>query len=74
LFRVQVFAAANTPSLAMDDAIPEEEKGRRLAVSRRSSARFRRPGMRDAGQTFEVLVSGKSRREYQWSGTPHRTA
>jgi tRNA-2-methylthio-N6-dimethylallyladenosine synthase len=59
----------NTPSLKMADAIPEEEKGRRLAVlmdRQREIQRARNEKL--VGETFEVLVDGKSRRENQWSG------
>jgi tRNA-2-methylthio-N6-dimethylallyladenosine synthase len=59
----------NTPSLKMADAIPEEEKGRRLAIlmdRQREIQRVRNEKL--IGETFEVLVDGKSRRENQWSG------
>ena len=59
----------NTPSLKMADAIPEEEKGRRLAIlmdRQREIQRLRNEKL--IGETFEVLVDGKSRRENQWSG------
>jgi len=59
----------NTPSLAMDDAIPEDEKSRRLAIlldKQREIQRFRNEKL--VGETFEVLVDGKSKRENQWSG------
>src|SRR6202795_1040424 len=59
----------NTPSLKMADAIPEEEKGRRLAIlmdRQREIQRVRNE--RTVGETFEVLVDGKSRREKQRAG------
>jgi tRNA-2-methylthio-N6-dimethylallyladenosine synthase len=59
----------NTPSLKMADAIPEDEKGRRLAIlmdRQREIQRVRNEKL--IGETFEVLVDGKSRRENQWSG------
>jgi tRNA-2-methylthio-N6-dimethylallyladenosine synthase len=59
----------NTPSLKMPDAIPEEEKGRRLGIlmdRQREIQRVRNERL--VGETFEVLVDGKSRRENQWSG------
>jgi tRNA-2-methylthio-N6-dimethylallyladenosine synthase len=59
----------NTPSMKMADAIPEEEKGRRLAIlmdRQREIQRMRNEKL--VGDTFEVLVDGKSRRENQWSG------
>jgi len=59
----------NTPSLKMDDAIPEEEKSRRLGVLLEKQREIQRArNERLVGRTFEVLVEGKSRRENQWSG------
>jgi tRNA-2-methylthio-N6-dimethylallyladenosine synthase len=59
----------NTPSLTMDDAIPEDEKSRRLAIlleHQREIQRSRNEKL--VGETLEVLVDGKSKRENQWSG------
>ena len=59
----------NTPSLKMDDAIPEEEKSLRLGVLLEKQREIQRArNERLVGNTFEVLVEGKSRRENQWSG------
>ena len=59
----------NTPSLKMDDTIPEEEKSRRLGVLLERQREIQRArNERLVGKTFEVLVEGKSRRENQWSG------
>jgi tRNA-2-methylthio-N6-dimethylallyladenosine synthase len=59
----------NTPSLKMDDAIPEEEKSRRLGVLLEKQREIQRArNERLVGKSFEVLVEGKSRRENQWSG------
>jgi tRNA-2-methylthio-N6-dimethylallyladenosine synthase len=59
----------NTPSLRMDDAIPEEEKSRRLAALLEKQREIQRArNERLVGKTFDVLVEGKSRRENQWSG------
>src|SRR6202140_290370 len=65
----------NTPSLSMKDAIPEEEKGRRLAAVQEKQREIQAAMNAElAGKTFEVLVSGKSRRDKQWTGytTSHR--
>src|SRR5712691_5605857 len=75
LFSFKYSPRPHTPSLAMGDAIPEEEKGRRLAVLQEKQRKIQMA--RNAaleGRSFEVLVSGKSRRENQWSGytTSHR--
>ncbi len=59
----------NTPALALADPIPEEEKGRRLAVlqeRQRQIQTARNQGL--VGQAFEVLVDGQSRKEAQWAG------
>ena len=59
----------NTPSLKMEDAIPEEEKSRRLAILMEKQREIQRArNEKLVGQTFEVMVEGKSRREGQWSG------
>jgi tRNA-2-methylthio-N6-dimethylallyladenosine synthase len=69
LFSFKYSPRPNTPSLTMTDSIPEEEKGRRLAILQEKQREIQT--VRNAalvGETFEVLVSGKSRRENQWSG------
>jgi tRNA-2-methylthio-N6-dimethylallyladenosine synthase len=59
----------NTPSLKMEDAIPEEEKSRRLAILIERQREIQRArNERLVGKSFEVMVEGKSRRELQWSG------
>src|SRR5260370_6044395 len=75
LFAFKYSTRPNRTSLAMNDAIPEEEKGRRLAVVQEKQREIQAAGNAElAGQTFEVLVSGKSRRENHWTGytTSHR--
>jgi tRNA-2-methylthio-N6-dimethylallyladenosine synthase len=67
----------NTPSLKMEkDAIPEEEKARRLAVLIEKQREIQRAGNEKlVGETLEVLVEGKSKKLHpagirvsQWSG------
>ena len=59
----------HTPSLTMSDVIPEEEKSRRLAILQERQREIQTKKYSSMlGETFEVLVNGKSRREYQWSG------
>ncbi|HEY2460407.1 MAG TPA: tRNA (N6-isopentenyl adenosine(37)-C2)-methylthiotransferase MiaB [Candidatus Acidoferrum sp.] len=69
IFAFKYSPRPNTPSLKMNDPIPEEEKGRRLGVlqehQRRIQTETNAPLL---GATFEVMVSGKSRRENQWTG------
>jgi tRNA-2-methylthio-N6-dimethylallyladenosine synthase len=69
MFSFKYSPRPHTPSLKMSDAIPEEEKSRRLAVlqeRQREIQTARHAKM--VGETFELLVSTKSRRENQWSG------
>ncbi len=59
----------NTPARHMEDSIPEEEKGRRLAAlqeKQRAIQTARNEAL--IGQTFEVLVDGRSSRVEQWAG------
>jgi len=59
----------NTPALRLDDPIPEEEQGRRLAILQERQRQIQtRRNEALVGQVFEVLVEGKSRRENQWAG------
>ncbi len=66
----------NTPSLTMEDALPEEEKSRRLGVLLERQREIQRAiNERLIGKVLEVLVDGKSRKEStsgararQWSG------
>jgi tRNA-2-methylthio-N6-dimethylallyladenosine synthase len=69
VFAFQYSPRPNTASLRMTDAIPEEEKGRRLAIvqdRQREIQVIRNSEL--VGQTFEVLVDGASRRPGQWAG------
>ena len=69
VFAFQYSPRPNTTAQHMPDAIPEAEKGRRLALvmdRQREIQRARNEAL--IGQMFEVLVDGASRREGQWSG------
>jgi len=69
LFSFKYSPRPNTPSLKLHDVIPEEEKSRRLAVLQDKQREIQSTRNKKlTGETFEVLVSGKSRREDQWSG------
>jgi tRNA-2-methylthio-N6-dimethylallyladenosine synthase len=69
LFSFKYSPRPNTPSLSMPDAIPEDEKSRRLAVLQEKQREIQSKRNESLVNTsFEVLVSGKSRRENQWSG------
>ena len=59
----------NTPALRLDDAIPDEEKARRLAVvneKQRQVSTHR--NQRHLGQIVEVMVEGKNAARGQWVG------
>jgi len=59
----------NTPSLKMEDAIQEDEKALRLAVLMEKQREIQRSrNLRLVGETLEVMVEGKSKKEHQWSG------
>jgi tRNA-2-methylthio-N6-dimethylallyladenosine synthase len=69
LFSFKYSPRPNTPSLSMPDAISEDEKSRRLAVLQEKQREIQSKRNESLVNTsFEVLVSGKSRRENQWSG------
>src|SRR2546425_8307503 len=69
MFSFKYSPRPNTPSLRINDPIPEEEKGRRLAVLQEKQREIQTArNLTLIGETVEVLVSGKSRRENQWSG------
>jgi len=59
----------NTPATAMPDAIPEEEKSRRLSLLQEKQRRIQIESLRGlAGNIFEVHVDGKSKKENHWHG------
>ena len=59
----------NTPSLALEDAISEDEKSRRLAIlNERQREIQRRRYARHVGETIEVMVEGKNDARGQWIG------
>jgi tRNA-2-methylthio-N6-dimethylallyladenosine synthase len=69
LFSFKYSPRPNTPALRMNDPIPEEEKGSRLAVLQEKQREIQTArNLTLIGEMFEVLVSGKARRENQWSG------
>jgi tRNA-2-methylthio-N6-dimethylallyladenosine synthase len=69
LFSFKYSPRPHTPALERNDPIPEEEKSRRLAVLQEKQREIQTERNQALlGENFEVLVSGKSRRENQWSG------
>jgi tRNA-2-methylthio-N6-dimethylallyladenosine synthase len=75
MFSFKYSPRPHTASLAMPDAISEEEKSRRLAVLQEKQREIQvKKNSEFVGKTSEVMVGGKSKRENQWSGhtTCHR--
>ncbi len=69
IFAFKYSPRPNTPAQTMVDAIPEEEKSRRLGVLLELQRKIQTEANEKLiGQTFEVHVEGKSRKENQWSG------
>jgi len=69
LFSFKYSPRPNTPAKAMNDALADEEKSRRLVVLQEKQREIQlKRNTALIGETLEVLVSGKSRRENQWSG------
>src|SRR3989442_7626419 len=59
----------NTPSLKLEDAIPDEEKARRLTVLQERQREIqKRSNQRHLGQVVEVMVEGKNESRGQWIG------
>ncbi len=59
----------NTPSLKLEDAIPDEEKSRRLAVLQEKQREIQRQSnSNQIHKTIEVMVEGKNEARGQWIG------
>ena len=59
----------NTPALKYADAIPDEEKARRLAVLQEKQREIqRRNYQRHVGDILEVMVEGRNQARGQWIG------
>jgi len=59
----------NTPALQLEDAIPDEEKVRRLAVVNEKQREIQRKrNQRYLGRIVEVMVEGKNDARGQWIG------
>ncbi len=59
----------NTPSLKLQDVVPEEEKVRRLSVLQEKQREIQRLSyQKHLGQTIEVLVEGRNEARKQWVG------
>src|SRR5438876_547843 len=59
----------NTPALKLEDAIPDQEKARRLAVLQEEQRNIQmRRNSSNLGKVFEVMVEGKNEARGQWIG------
>jgi tRNA-2-methylthio-N6-dimethylallyladenosine synthase len=59
----------NTPALRLEDALPEEEKSRRLnALLEVQKQIQRRRNQRHIGREYEVMVEGRNEARQQWAG------
>jgi len=59
----------NTPALGLEDAIPDEEKARRLNVLLERQRQIQRESyQKHLGQTIEVMVEGRNEARAQWMG------
>jgi tRNA-2-methylthio-N6-dimethylallyladenosine synthase len=69
MFSFKYSPRPHTPALSMKDPISEEEKGHRLTVLQERQRQIQSERNESLiGTVFETMVSGKSRRESQWSG------
>jgi tRNA-2-methylthio-N6-dimethylallyladenosine synthase len=58
-----------TPSFTMDDAIPDEEKSRRLNVLLETQRATQKASyQKHLGQQIEVMVEGRNEARQQWMG------
>ncbi len=59
----------NTPAIRMDDAIPDQEKSRRLAALLEKQRGIQQStNQKHLGQKLEVMVEGKNEARKQWIG------
>jgi tRNA-2-methylthio-N6-dimethylallyladenosine synthase len=69
IFAFKYSPRPNTPSLALQDAIPDEEKARRLEVIMSKQKEIQISRYRKyIGTTIEVMVEGKNEARNQWIG------
>ena len=69
VFTFKYSARPNTPALGLEDAIPDAEKARRLAVVNDKQKQIgARRNQRHIGQVLEVMVEGKNEAREQWVG------
>src|SRR6202451_1466001 len=69
IFTFKYSPRPNTPSLKLEDAVPDEEKARRLAVLLEKQREIQKKhNQRHLGVVIEVMVEGKNEARGQWIG------
>jgi tRNA-2-methylthio-N6-dimethylallyladenosine synthase len=69
IFAFKYSPRPNTPAVGMEDAIPDEEKSRRLAVLQERQRVIQRDRNQNyVGEMFEVMVEGRNDARRQWIG------
>ena len=69
IFAFKYSPRPNTPANTMHDAIPDQEKSRRLAVlQEKQRAIQQRRNQKHLGQQLEVMLEGKNQARHQWIG------
>jgi tRNA-2-methylthio-N6-dimethylallyladenosine synthase len=69
IFAFKYSPRPNTPSLQLEDAVPDEEKSRRLTSLQEKQREIqRRRYHRHVGHTLEVMVEGRNEARGQWVG------
>jgi tRNA-2-methylthio-N6-dimethylallyladenosine synthase len=69
IFTFKYSPRPNTPSLALEDAVPEEEKARRLEILNSRQREIQTVSYRRyIGQILEVMVEGRNEARQQWLG------
>ena len=69
IFAFKYSPRPNTPAITMHDAIPDQEKSRRLALlQEKQRAIQQRRNQKHLGQQLEVMLEGKNQARLQWIG------
>jgi tRNA-2-methylthio-N6-dimethylallyladenosine synthase len=69
IFAFKYSARPNTPSLHMPDALPEEEKSRRLLIMQERQRDIQKQrNLHHINQTLEVMVESRNEARGQWTG------
>ncbi len=69
IFAFKYSPRPNTPANTMHDAIPDQEKSRRLAVlQEKQRAIQQRRNQKHLGEQLEVMLEGRNQARHQWIG------